>query len=82
MKLFVDTHRASNDSPATIISTSSPECEERVTSLQYPGLKLISMEEAGGDVERTTNSPEIPVLCPTPIKGKIVTHNFFYYYYL
>ena len=36
----------------------------------YPGLKLISMEEGRTpDGDRETVSPEIPVLCPTPIKG-------------
>ena len=56
------------------MSTSSPECDDK--KYLYPGLKLISMEEGGGcdeNTEREIVSPEIPVLCPTPIKGNIIS---------
>ena len=68
--------RASDASPATIIYSSSPECtaEENLKGPTYSGLKLISMEEGKSEEEneRECSSPAVPVVCPVPIKGKLV----------
>ena len=68
--------RASNESPATIVTTSSPECdlEDRSENAKYPGLRLISMDEgvSAEEKDRQCDSPVIPVLCPVPVRGKCV----------
>ena len=65
-------HRASDKSPATIVDTSSPETgfDVKPSLLRYPGLRLISHEEGktADEWARECASPEIPVLCPVPIK--------------
>ena len=63
--------RGSNQSPATIVSSSSPECSDDIPDTMFPGLiRLISLDgrQEGGKTERDTLSPEIPIICPVPIK--------------
>ena len=68
--------RASDQSPATVVSASSPEADlsdqVKRKAEGMPGLRLISMEEGLSTEERSKEcrSPEIPVCCPVPIKGK------------
>ena len=65
-------YRASDKSPATIIDTSSPEFGFESKPPQYPGLRLISHEEGKTEEEkqRECASPEIPLVCPKPVKGR------------
>ena len=64
-------HRASDQSPATIISSSSPEAgfEEKHTVL-YPGLRLISNKKENDEQDRECTSPQVPIICPIALKGK------------
>ncbi len=70
--------RASDQSPATVVSASSPEADlsdqVKRKAEGLPGLRLISMEEGMSTEERSKEcrSPEIPVCCPVPIKGELV----------
>ena len=68
--------RASDQSPATVVSASSPEVDIgdhiKVKREGLPGLRLISMDEGMSreERERECKSPEIPVCCPVPVKGE------------
>jgi len=64
-------HRASDQSPATIISSSSPEAGfEEKHPILYPGLRLISNKKENEDQERDCISPQVPIICPIALKGK------------
>ena len=72
--------RASDQSPATVVSASSPEVDIgdhiKVKREGLPGLRLISMDEGMSreERERECKSPEIPVCCPVPVKGEYTSH--------
>ena len=75
---------ASDQSPATIVDTSSPEvdvvCEETETIRRmYPGLRLISHEDgtSEGDASRECSSPEVPIVCPIPVKRESNQRTYF-----
>ena len=76
MYLSVVFCRASDQSPATVVSASSPEVDigEHIKEKRegLPGLRLISMDEGMSreERERECKSPEIPVCCPVPVKGE------------
>ena len=69
------TTRGSDQSPATIIPSSSPEfdTEEDVKGrvMGLKGLRFISADEMTLE-ERALEcrSPEIPIICPVPVRGK------------
>lgn len=61
-----------NDTPDSIISSSSPECVMWDPPLHYPGLRLIK-EEGSEDEELIVMkrmSPTIPIVAPIPIRLK------------
>lgn len=70
-------YRASDQSPSTVVSASSPEVDLQDYIKRekegLPGLRLISMDEglSSEEKERECKSPEIPVQCPVPVKGKM-----------
>ena len=77
--------RMSAESPATVISASSPEGElgDHLQDKAEPllALRLISMDNGNSDMEdadepagRACESPAVPLICPRPIKIKIHGH--------
>lgn len=63
-----------DDSPASIISSSSPECPVFEPILKFPGLKVIDEDEDTGDEASSTParplSPIVPIIAPIPIRLK------------
>lgn len=61
------------DSPDSIISSSSPECHSFEPTLKFPGLRLISEdedEETDDAVSKMRLSPVVPLIQPIPIRLK------------
>ena len=60
--------------PDTIISSSSPEPElMQIKEEKYPALKPIITEEERHLIRRDSVTPDFPVICPIPVKGKFLT---------
>uniref|UniRef100_A0A336MIG1 Histone-lysine N-methyltransferase 2C n=1 Tax=Culicoides sonorensis TaxID=179676 RepID=A0A336MIG1_CULSO len=61
-----------NDTPDSIISSSSPECIVWDIPSSYPGLRLIKEEESEDEEQTITRrmSPVIPIVAPVPIRLK------------
>ncbi|XP_031333016.1 histone-lysine N-methyltransferase 2C-like isoform X3 [Photinus pyralis] len=63
-----------NDSPDSIVSSSSPECSVMEPYAKFLGLKLIDEDEDDEDDTRTSakmrSSPIIPIIAPIPIRLK------------
>lgn len=62
------------DTPDSIISSSSPECHSFEPTLKFPGLRLISEDEDEEPEEDTVSkmrlSPVVPLIQPIPIRLK------------
>ncbi|GLG97653.1 Histone-lysine N-methyltransferase trr [Gryllus bimaculatus] len=63
-----------NDTPDTIVSSSSPECVIPDFPLRFPGLRLIEEDDESKDDDDLKwlkrASPVIPLFAPTPIRLK------------
>uniref|UniRef100_A0A1L8DX99 Putative histone-lysine n-methyltransferase trr n=1 Tax=Nyssomyia neivai TaxID=330878 RepID=A0A1L8DX99_9DIPT len=59
-----------NETPDTVISSSSPECTMWEPLYVYPGLKLINEEGDDDDYVFRSMSPQIPLVAPIPIRLK------------
>ncbi|XP_063696250.1 histone-lysine N-methyltransferase 2C-like isoform X2 [Culicoides brevitarsis] len=61
-----------NDTPDSIISSSSPECVRYDPPVMYPGLRLIKEEESEDEelVISKRMSPTVPIVAPVPIRLK------------
>ncbi|KAJ1527759.1 hypothetical protein ONE63_007714 [Megalurothrips usitatus] len=60
-----------NDTPDTVISSSSPECVMPDKPLRFPGLRLIEDDMSDEeDMCRKRASPVIPIIAPIPIRLK------------
>lgn len=60
-----------NETPDTVISSSSPECTVWEPLYLYPGLKLINEDrEDDEEVVYRSMSPQIPLVAPIPIRLK------------
>ncbi|PNF41242.1 hypothetical protein B7P43_G01489 [Cryptotermes secundus] len=61
-----------NDTPDTVISSSSPECVIPELPIRFPGLKLIEEEDSDKEEEAARclkrSSPVIPIISPIPIR--------------
>ncbi|XP_022247469.1 histone-lysine N-methyltransferase 2C-like isoform X2 [Limulus polyphemus] len=73
-QLFINHERIIRDaeSPETIISSSSPECEMVDPPEIFPGLLLISGDECS-QRERLTCSPVAPIVAPIPVRALMNT---------
>ncbi|CAH0559006.1 unnamed protein product [Brassicogethes aeneus] len=59
------------DTPDSIISSSSPECTSYDPPSKFMGLKLISDDESeDDDVQKDRMSPVVPIIAPIPIRLK------------
>lgn len=58
-----------NETPDSIVSSSSPECTLIDSPIQFPGLRLIE-EDDEIDVVKRRMSPVIPIIAPIPIRLK------------
>ncbi|XP_076338000.1 LOW QUALITY PROTEIN: histone-lysine N-methyltransferase 2C-like [Tachypleus tridentatus] len=69
-QLFINHKRIIRDaeSPETIISSSSPECEMVDPPEIFPGLSFINSNESSSR-ERLTCSPIAPIVAPIPIRA-------------
>ncbi|CAH1773145.1 unnamed protein product [Owenia fusiformis] len=56
------------NSPDTIISSSSPECEFKGEKVKFPGLQVIKQE--GEEPDTRPISPLVPIIAPIPIKAE------------
>lgn len=65
-----------NDTPDTVISSSSPECVMPEKPLRFPGLRLID-EDLSDEEEQCHKraSPVIPIIAPIPIRLKPGSRN-------
>lgn len=60
-----------NESPDSIVSSSSPECIFVDSPIQFPGLRLINEEDEDSDSGKSRRmSPIIPIIAPIPIRLK------------
>ncbi|XP_021938191.1 uncharacterized protein LOC110838870 isoform X2 [Zootermopsis nevadensis] len=60
-----------NDTPDTVVSSSSPECVIHELPIRFPGLKLIEEEDSEKEEETRwmkRSSPIIPIISPIPIR--------------
>lgn len=75
-----DHRERDNDTPDTIISSSSPECVFRDLPLRFPGLQLIKDEDEDDSEEDSKawaarrTSPVIPLVTPIPIRLRPPPH--------
>jgi len=62
-----------NDTPDTVISSSSPECVIPEFPIRFPGLKLIEEEDAEKEEDARwlkRASPIVPIISPIPIRPR------------
>uniref|UniRef100_A0A1B6CMU8 Histone-lysine N-methyltransferase n=1 Tax=Clastoptera arizonana TaxID=38151 RepID=A0A1B6CMU8_9HEMI len=59
-----------NDTPDTIVSSSSPEIFVPETPVRYPFLRLIEDESEDEEKLRRRQSPVVPLFVPQPVKPK------------
>jgi len=65
-----DANRDREDSPDTVVSSSSPECFMTETPYRFPGLRLIKEEDSDTEDKEVLRraSPVIPLVVPTPVR--------------
>jgi len=59
-----------NDTPDTIVSSSSPELVIPEPFIRYPGLRLIDDDDSEEEEKMCRRSPIIPIVIPTAIKPR------------
>ncbi|XP_054279340.1 histone-lysine N-methyltransferase 2D-like isoform X3 [Macrosteles quadrilineatus] len=59
-----------NDTPDTIVSSSSPELVVPEPFIRYPGLRLIDEDDSEEEQKMYRRSPIIPIVIPTAIKPR------------
>ncbi|KAF6206910.1 hypothetical protein GE061_018146 [Apolygus lucorum] len=65
-----DYNRDTNDTPDTIVSSSSPECIMPEFPTRYPGLQFIDSDSEDEKLKPSRFSPDIPIISPLVVRPK------------